>query len=105
MHSLEIKDIAIITVEGKEQMSVEVEVNDGEKTVLRRYGFPLGTSQEEIEADLKNVVAGLDSDAEAKVRNAEHEATLKKVDELREALKGKGFSDTGAKADGEESSE
>jgi len=105
MHSLEIKDIAIITVEGKAQMSVEVEINDGEKTVLRRFGYPTGTSQADIEADLKNVVAGLDSDAAAKVRNAEHEATLKKVDELREALKGKGFSDTGAKADEEKSSE
>lgn len=105
MHSLEIKDVSVIATEDGEQISVEVEIDDGENTVLRRFGFPLGTSQEEIEADLKNVVAGLDSDAAHQKGIAEHDEKMKKVDEMREALKGKNFTDSGKKSEEAKQSE
>lgn len=89
-HTLKIKSFGVEIHPEGDLTSVLVEISDGvNEPVLKRFGYPLGTSKEAVEADLKNVVAGLDSDAATIELHAEREAKLKQVDEMREELEGK----------------
>lgn len=87
-HTLTVKGFGVVVHPEGDLVNVEVEINDGERCVLRNYGFPLGTPKEEIEADLKNVVAGLDSDANHQALIVEQEAKLRAVDAMREEMEG-----------------
>lgn len=88
-HTLKIKRFAAVVHPEGDFIDVSVEISDGEKEpVLKNYGYPLGTPMEQIRADLKNVVAGLDQDAESQAVYAEREAKLRQVDEMRDEMEG-----------------
>lgn len=89
-HTIDIKGISVVKQYDRDAVEVKVEVNDGEnkKPVLRKFGYPLGTTKEEVVADLKNVVAGLDSDADHQASIAEREKQLKEVAKMHKELTG-----------------
>lgn len=89
MHQLTIKKIGTVSVEGEAQLDVEVEINDGKNTVLRKYGYPLEHTQEEVESDLKNVVAGFDDDAKLAKQREKHDLAMEEVAKMKKKLEGK----------------
>lgn len=98
-HSLTVKNIGVLGHPDGPMLDVEVEINDGENTVLRKFGYPLGTTKEEVEADLKNVVAGFDGEAEHQLRVAANDAAMAEVEKMKDELKGKSFGKSPEKKD------
>lgn len=89
-HSIKIKKVS----EGYSQadnssfIHVQVEVlKDGESVGEKSYGYPLGTTPEEIKADLNKVAAALDVDVEQAEKSAALEEALKSV-KAAESLEG-----------------
>lgn len=90
MHSLKIKKVEIeySQAEDKEYLDVETEVfNDGESIGIRKFGYPLDTSREDIEKSLKKVTALLDSEAEQAEKSAVQEKARENANEVKEELK------------------
>lgn len=88
-HSLTIKSIetGFSQASNSHFIDVAVEVFDGEESLgVRRFGYPMGTSKEEIIADLEKQKATLDSDKEVGVASAKLEAELSQADSLKEEL-------------------
>lgn len=90
-HTLKILDIGVRNHPEGQMVVAEVEINDGEKTVLRKFGYSLGITEEAVAADLKNVVACLDSDAEQQIRIAENEKAMAEVEKMKSQLEGVTF--------------
>lgn len=68
-------------------IDVAVEVFDGEESLgVRRFGYPMGTSKEEIVEDLKNQKTTLDSDKEVGIASAQLESELAHANSLKEEL-------------------
>lgn len=66
-------------------INVEVEVFDGEESLgTRNFGYALGTSKEDILADLTKVRMSLDSDKETAAASAELQKGLDDADKLKE---------------------
>ncbi len=90
-YALEVKRVGVMSHPDGDLVDVEVEITDGEKSHVRKFGFPIGTDEKTIAAELRKVAEGLNSDAAHQEAIAEHEAQLKQVDEARAALEGKTF--------------
>jgi len=68
-------------------INVQVEVlKDDEVVGERSFGYPLATTKEEIEADLKKVANALDVDEEQAVKSAELAEALKNVESAKELI-------------------
>ncbi len=66
-----------------------VEVYNDEVSLGKRsFSYPIGTTPEDIKADLEKVAATLDSDAEISKKSAELEESLKSIKVADEALTG-----------------
>ena len=88
-HSLTIKsiDTAYSQASNSHFIDVAVEVFDGEESIgIRRFGYAMGTSKEDIIADLQKVKATLDSDKEIGVASAKLETELAQANIIREDL-------------------
>lgn len=91
MHTLKVKSIRVREVAGEKMKEVEVELGGHGDAHIRKFGFPVDISKDDIEAELKKIVSGLDCDAEHQEMIAGHEAILKEVDELQKEWEGKTF--------------
>ncbi len=76
-------------VDNVSYIHVQVEVYDGESLVGEKFfGYPLGTSPEDIKENLEKLSRTLDSDKEIGEKSAELEEALKSVGAAEEALTG-----------------
>jgi hypothetical protein len=61
-------------------------LKDGEIAGEKRFGYPLGTSPEAIEADLKKVADTIASDEELAIKNAKFEEELKSIEDAKSLI-------------------
>lgn len=102
--TLKIKDIQKLDVQADNNTVLDVtfELYEGE-TVLeeRRQSFPLGTTPDEMQAELQKVLDTYNADRELSVKNAQHEAELAQADETIAAMNGISLEPTEKSAEGE----
>jgi hypothetical protein len=68
-------------------VEVEVEIYKEEELVaVRKYGYPVGTTKEQIVSELDKVCETFGSDEEVATRSAELEATLAQAEALKNEL-------------------
>lgn len=88
-HTIKVKNVGegYSQADNKSFIDVEVEVyKDGELVGVKRFGYALETTKEEIEADLKKVAETMDSDAENAVKDAQLRESLKNVESAKELI-------------------
>jgi len=77
-------------VDNKTYLDVEVEIKNGEKVeAVRHLGYPLETTQEEIEADVKKVVAAYGQDQVLAEASRKVEAAQRAADKVINNLTGR----------------
>lgn len=74
---------------GEQFLDVTVDfTEDGEVKDTRKFGYPLGTSAEDIKADLAKAVATFEGEKIQKVAQKEVDATDKQAKEVIEEIEG-----------------
>lgn len=77
-------------------LNVEISVldEDGQEVEVRKLGFAITLTEEEVKAELQKFTDTYNLDARQKEANKEHEKAQKNADEVIEALTGESFSET-----------
>lgn len=97
-YSLKIKNIAKenVIVDNSDVVVVEAQILDAKKKVVatKKFGYPLGTPQKEIEADLKKVLHLHTKEEEDRIKDAERNKLQDVSDKTITSLKNFEIHDT-----------
>ena len=88
-HSIKIKSISEAYSQSDNASFTEVEVEilkDGEVLGVRKYGFPLTYTKEDIEAEMTKLVQTLASDEQDKVKTEERAKTMANLETSKELI-------------------
>jgi len=88
-YSIKVKSVGegYSQADNKSFIDVEVEVyRDGEFASIKKFGYPLETTKEEIEADLKKLTETLESDEGNAIKDAALTESLKNVESAKELI-------------------
>lgn len=88
-HSIKIKSISEAYSQSDNASFTEVEVEilkDGEVLGVRKYGFPLSHTKEDIEAEMVKLVQTLASDEQDKVKTEERAKAMENLESSKELI-------------------
>lgn len=88
-YSIKVKSVGegYSQADNKSFIDVEVEVyKDGELDGIKKFGYALETTKEEIEADLKKLTQTLESDEANAIKDAQLAESLKNVESAKSLI-------------------
>ena len=95
-YSISVMSAERITVQdtGERLLSVQFQILDGSDLgIVRRHGFPIAITPDELEAELKKILVTFIAEKESAERNAKTDAEDAQSDETIEAAVGKTITD------------
>lgn len=73
---------------GERYLDVAIEIQDGKETIERKLGYPIGTTEKEIKADIEKYLTTHQLEKAQKVNTAEADAENTHVAKLQDSLTG-----------------